>query len=177
MAHSEPNEIGLVSGETSKGPAQQALTPEQAAEKRDEAEDRAIEVAEVIARHGGKATTTLEDGTVVEIKNARVGQIGTVLKFLKIMVKKLEIISTKEQYLKARFEAITEDPLQMIELFEVAEDHVWEVLAALTSLTEEEVKDLELDDAIKVAKIAWELNKDFFFKKVLPLALGSIRVK
>lgn len=177
MAKSQPNEIGLVSGETANGPASAILSPEQEAEQRETASETAIETADAIARKRGAAIVTLEDGTVVEVRNAKVGQIGTVLRFMKHMIKKLEIVSTKDDYLEARFDELVDDPVQMIEVFEVAEGHIWAILAALTSLNETEVKDLDLDDAMKVARVTWEMNKAFFLKKVLPLALGTIRAK
>lgn len=171
---SNPQDVGLVSGETANGPVHAPLTPEAVAA----AEDTAVDTAEAIARHKGIAIVTLEDGTLVECCNAKVGQIGLVLRFLKEVIKKLNIISTKEDFLAARFQALRDDPVGIIELFEASDQYIWKVISSLTSLdSEEDVKDLDIDDAMKISKVLWELNKDFFLKKVLPIALGTIRAK
>ena len=179
MSTSKPQEIGLVSGELDgKGGVGKTVQPKVTEEQLDAAEEKAIEAAETIARSKGKAIVTLADGeTEVEVKNAKVGQIGLVLRFMKVMIKSLDIKSAKPEYLKARIAELQQNPESMLELFLTVDEHIWEVLAALTDLETQEVMELDLDDATKIGKVAWELNRNFFLKKVLPLALGTIRVK
>lgn len=180
MSSSKPQEIGMVSGELDgKGSVGKTVTPELKEEQIEAAEERAIDTAERIARHKGYYVVTLEDGeTEVRCRNAKVGQIGMVLKFMRHVIKALEIKSTKPEYLKARIEQIQENPEELLDLLDTVDSHLWIVVAGLTDLPNPvAVQELDLDDAMMIGKVLWELNRDFFLKKVLPLALGTIRVK
>ena len=177
---SKPESIGMVSGELDgRGKVGKTVEPKVTEEQIEAAEEKAVEVAETIARRKGVAVVTLEDGeTEVEVRNAKVGQIGLVLKFLKVVIRSLEIKSAKPEYLQARFAELQANPESLMDLLLTVDENIWDVLAALTSLKgANEVRSLDIDDAVKIGKVAWELNKDFFLKKVLPIALGTIRVK
>lgn len=167
----QSEQIGLVSG-----PSKEALP--QTEDEMAAAEEKAIETADMIGRRVTKLGVKLEDGRSVECRTAKVGHMGLVLRFIKVMAQKMEIVSLEEAYLKAKIENMKDDPLVMLTLLESCEEFVWPVIVALTSFKSEgEAKNMDLDDAAKVAKVLFELNKDFFLTKVLPLLQGSLRLR
>lgn len=168
--------IGLVSGPSVQGLPQDA---EQSAAAEALAQETAIQTAEKVGRTSHtEVQITLGDGQEVVCRTAKVGQIGLVLKFLREVAQKLEILSIEPSYLKARLLQIAEDPMSILTLMEEAEGFIWPLMSALTSLRgEPEVRNLEIDDALLISKTLWALNESFFSTRVLPLFLSSLKIK
>lgn len=168
--------IGMVGGESMKD-GTVAPSPEQKAQEAAKVEQTAIETSEILERRNTSVVITLSDGKEATCKVAKAGQVSIVLRLLKDIAKVMEVESTRPDYLELKAKQISEDPLMQLEVLTRCEQHIWPTMAALCDLNERELKELDLDDAMSVAKVLWELNQDFFLKKVLPLALGTIRVK
>lgn len=165
---------GLVSGESMKDAPKAPQTPEDVAK----AEEKAIDTMDTIGRVKDSHSITISDGRQITCRVAKVGQMGLVLKFLRDVAEKMEVLSTNPDYLSARMAEIGDSPLLFITLLERAELHLWPVVVSLTSLKdEEEAKELDIDDAFGVAKVLFELNKDFFLQRVLPIVQGEISAK
>lgn len=162
---------GLVSGESAK-------EQPQTAEDLKKAEEAAIETAETIARTKDTYVYTLSTGKKVQCRVAKVGQMGLVLRFLKDVAEKMEVLSTNPDYLTARMKEISDSPMMFLLLMEQAEKYLWPLIVALTSLNDETTaRDLDIDDAVGIAKVLFELNKDFFLKRILPMLQGEVSVK
>lgn len=150
----------------------------QTAEEFAKAEDTAIETAEQIARRATSLDLILEDGKKLTCRTAKVGHMGLVLKFIRKVAEQMQLISLEGAYLNERIELLRKDPVALLELFGTVEEFVWPVLVALTSMkSEAEAKNMDLDDAAKVAKVLFELNRDFFSQRVLPLLTGSLTIR
>lgn len=171
MQQKEVQQIGLVSG-----PSKDDLP--QTEQEIAAVEDKSIDTAETLARRSSRVDLPLSDGRTIECRTARVGHMGLVLKFIKAVAAKMQLISVKEDYLKGRIKDLQDDPLALMEILETCEEFIWPVVVALTSLKNaQQAKELELDDAAKVGKVLFEMNKDFFLQKVLPLILGSLKIR
>ena len=162
---------GLVSGESMK---QQPQTEEDLKA----AEQTAIDAANTVGRLSDVYVVELNDGTKVKCRVAKVGQIGLVLRFLRDVAEKLEITSTEASFLDAKLAQLGNDPLLLLLLIERAETYLWPLVVALSDIKDvETAKDMDIDDAVKVGKALFALNKDFFLKRVLPLLQGKVSVK
>jgi len=141
-------------------PAAQMQRNEPATEQ--EATDATIAAGDVIANT--PVTVELSDGRKVEIRRCKVLQISRVLRlvsdfFSELKVKKIGDLPQID----------LQDPSVILQLFANYADQVFEVTALLTSLNEEEMQELEMDDAILVVREVWLLNQNFFLQKILPL--------
>ena len=108
-------------------------------------------------------TVELSDGKTVTIYKCKVQHLGTVLKFLTFILEEMEIdgqIGIEGLNLKS--------PSVLLQMFSKAAPQMIEVVSVLCSLDQEEVQDLELDDAVEVAVAIWNLNQLFFSRQVLP---------
>ena len=106
----------------------------------------------------------LSDGREVEIRRCKVLQISRVLRlvsdfFSDMKVKRVGDLPNID----------LQNPGVLLNLLANYADQVFEVSAMLTSLEEDEVKELEMDDAILVVREVWLLNQNFFLEKILPM--------
>lgn len=146
-------------------PAAQMQSNEPATEE--EATEATIAAGDVIANE--PVVVQLGDGRDVEIRRCKVLQISRVLRLVSDFFNDLKV--TKVGDLP---QIDLQNPSIILQLFANYADQVFEVTALLTSLSEEEMKELDMDDAILVVREVWLLNQNFFLHKILPLVQGLI---
>jgi len=64
------------------------------------------------------------------------------------------------------------DPATIVKLISTYYEDLLDIVVAHTTLSKDEIQDLDLDDSVLVVQAVLVLNKDFFMTKVLP----SLRV-
>lgn len=109
-------------------------------------------------------TVTLTTGVEVTILKCKVKQIGDVLRFLSFLMGALGM-----KNLASKPAVDLEDPTAIMLVIADSAEHVYPVASSLCSLTVEEIEDLEIEDAMSVMMAEWNLNKDFFLQKVIPM--------
>ena len=127
-----------------------------------EATDATIAAGDTIANQ--PVIVELGDGREVEIRRCKVLQISRVLRlvsdfFTDMKVKRVGDLPSID----------LQNPAILLNLLANYADQVFEVSAMLTSLEEDEIKELEMDDAILVVREVWLLNQNFFLEKILPM--------
>lgn len=148
-------------------PATQMQRNEPATEQ--EATEATIEAGDAIANE--PVIVQLGDGRDVEIRRCKVLQISRVLRLVSDFFNDLKV--TKIGDLP---QIDLQNPAIILQLFANYADQVFEVTALLTSLEEDEMKELEMDDAILVVREVWLLNQNFFLQKILPMVQGLLPV-
>lgn len=141
-------------------PAEQMRRNEPASDE--EATEATIAAGDTIANQ--PMIVELSDGREVEIRRCKVLQISRVLRlvsdfFSDMKVKRVGDLPNID----------LQNPAILLNLLANYADQVFEVSAMLTSLEEDEVKELEMDDAILVVREVWLLNQNFFLEKILPM--------
>ncbi len=111
------------------------------------------------------------DGREVEIRRCKVMQISRVLRLVSDFFGELEIKRVGDIP-----QIDLQNPSILLKLFAGYAEQVFEVASNLTSLTKEEMQELEMDDAILIVREVWLLNQSFFLQKILPLVQGLIPV-
>lgn len=125
--------------------------------------------AEVVAEGGGREVT-LEDGRKVTISKCKVRHIAPVVRLLKEVMAQMGVETVGDADTALDMDKIPD----LMDLIIGMSGRVFEVVSMMSSLDNEELADLELEDALIVATAVWGLNKDFFLKKVLPLVQGRV---
>jgi len=103
-------------------------------------------------------------GRDVEIHRCKVLQISRVLRLVSDFFAELKVERVGDLP-----KVDLQNPAIILQLFANYADQVFEVAAMLTSLNEEEMQELEMDDAILVVREVWLLNQNFFLLKILPM--------
>lgn len=115
---------------------------------------------------------TLADGvTTVEIRRCKVLQLSSVLRLVRDFFADLKVEKAGDLP-----KIDLQNPTVILRLFSDYSDQVFAVAASLTSLSEEEMVSLDMDDALLVVKEVWTLNQNFFLQKILPMAGGLLQV-
>ncbi|MCK5307027.1 MAG: hypothetical protein KAJ73_00310 [Zetaproteobacteria bacterium] len=109
---------------------------------------------------------TLDDGREVAIHKCKVKHLGTVLLLVSDVINALGINDFQKAEAGA---AKIEDPSFIMTLITEHIEQFARAVAMLTSLTDEEFEDLELDDAMVVVMAAYRVNESFLSSKVLPI--------
>ena len=133
--------------------------------------EQLAEEAEVVGGTKEDKTIKLSDGTEVTIYRCKARYIGKVLGFIHKVFKELGVKSADG------IPAVDlNNPTEMLKLFADSVDDVLPLAALMSSLSDEDVLDLELDDMVGVVLAVIEVNRDFFLKQILPkLPLGSLK--
>lgn len=118
-----------------------------------------------------KDTVVLSVGTEVEVRLCKVKDIEVFVKFVASVFEELSLtdaaISDRGAIEKAVAERLN-DPSFILKLISNKADQVFEIVARFTTLSVEEVRELDVDDAVVVLQKVVEINYDFFTVKVLP---------
>ena len=141
-------------------PAEQLRARQPATQE--EANEATIEAGDTIANE--PVVVKIKSGRDVSINRVKVMQISRVLRlvsdfFNELKVEKMGDLPSLD----------LKNPALILNLIAKYTDQVFEVVVMLTDLTEEEVKEMEMDDAILIAREVWLLNQNFFLAKILPL--------
>lgn len=138
----------------------QPATPE-------EANEATIEAGDTIADE--PVVVKIKSGRTVAINRVKVLQISRVLRLVSDFFKELKVEKVGDLPLLD-----LQNPAVILNLVANYTDQTFEVVVMLTDLTQEEVNELEMDDALLIAKEVWLLNQNFFLAKILPLVSGLL---
>lgn len=138
----------------------QPATEEEATQATIDAGDAIANVPHVI---------TLADGRKVDVYRCKVMHISRVLRLVHDFFTELKIEKTGDLP-----KVDLTNPTLILQLFANYTVQVFEVATLLTSLDEEEMQNLEMDDAILIVREVWLLNQNFFLLKILPLTAGLL---
>lgn len=108
----------------------------------------------------------LYDGTSVEIYKCKMRQMGVVSHFLQIAFKAMGVTKVSGKGEDAALNIDLNNPQVLLGALDECYEDTIKVIASLCALDEEQVRDLDLDDAIMVIGKIIEVNKDFFLKRV-----------
>ena len=125
----------------------------------------AIEAAKTVGEQI-PTSITLDDGREVAINKCKVKHLGTVLRLVSDVIDALGINDFKKAEEGA---AKIDDPSFIMTLITEHIEQFARSVAMLTSLSDEEFEDLELDDAMLVVVAAYRVNESFLSSKVLPI--------
>ena len=125
--------------------------------------------SEVLAG-GGTTNITLSTGVTVDIYKCKVKHFAFMVNLLRSVMARMDITDVGKMEEQA-------DKLESIEslmdfIMECSTD-LFHLMSLLTSLSTEDVEELEFEDAYAVILSVWGLNKDFFLNKVLPVVKGG----
>jgi divalent metal cation (Fe/Co/Zn/Cd) transporter len=132
--------------------------------------DKAADALNTIAGVGKTAFVTLADGATVEIYKCKTKQVGLVLKLASSVMRELGFTTFNEVKISL------DNPANIADMLASVSDDVFTVAAELCSLSYEAFMDLAVDDALHVVIAIFELNKDFFLQRVLPLVQKELHV-
>ena len=107
---------------------------------------------------------TLKDGTEVVLRKCRTKDIGPVLKFAAHALEQMDITS-----LSSAKGISLDNPAIFLNLIANSADELCVLAARLSSLSKDQMEDLEVDDSILIFTELFTINKDFFSKSILPL--------
>lgn len=105
---------------------------------------------------------TLSNGSAVEVKKVTLRTLNGVLAFVEAVFEDLKVT-------KSGVGVDVTDPLTLLQLIAKHTDATYAVAASLCSLSQDELLDAQLDDAVKVILAIIVENRSFFMQKVLPL--------
>lgn len=109
---------------------------------------------------------TLGDGTEVQIFKCKVKHIAKLTQFGELLFSELGINDFDSVQSKT---ANLFDPAFIMGMLSRHTDEFVGLLAVFCDLSTEALEELDLDDALAVATKAYEVNKDFLMKKVMPI--------
>ena len=112
-------------------------------------------------------TVTLSTGETVVIYKCKLKQIGSVLRFIAYMLKAMGMKDINDKP-----EVDLSNPTKLMMLIADGADHIYPLVASLCSLSLEQLENLDIEDALDIMTAEWDLNKDFFLQKVMPM-LGA----
>ncbi|RLA05773.1 MAG: hypothetical protein DRQ47_00340, partial [Gammaproteobacteria bacterium] len=114
--------------------------------------------------NGVQEVITLTDGQSVIIYKCKVKQIGVVLRFLAFLMKSIGMKDLNDQP-----SMNLSNPAELMMLIADGSDKIYPVACSLCSLDIEQFEDLEIEDAMAIMLKEWDINKDFFLQKVMPM--------
>lgn len=130
-----------------------------------EAAEATIEAGDAIAN--APHVIELADGRKVDVYRCKVMHISRVLRLVHDFFSELKVEKTGDL---PKIDLM--NPTLLLQLFANYTVQVFEVATLLTSLNEEEMQNLEMDDAILIVREVWLLNQNFFLLKIMPLTAG-----
>lgn len=133
----------------------------------EEAAEATIEAGDAIAN--APHVVELADGRKVDVYRCKVMHISRVLRLVHDFFTELKVESTGDLP-----KIDLTNPTLILQLFANYTVQVFEVATLLTSLSEDEMQNLEMDDAILIVREVWLLNQNFFLLKILPLTAGLL---
>jgi hypothetical protein len=112
---------------------------------------------------------TLSTGQTVEVYKCRLKQVGPVLGLLSRLLSDLGVVNIDDDEKLGDLEKRLSDPSALLQLIAKYSEEIPVTAALLTSMSEDQVSELELEDALALVTKVWEVNSDFFSKQILPL--------
>lgn len=116
-------------------------------------------------------TVTLSTGETVVIHKCKLKQMGSILRFIAYMLKAMGMKDISDKP-----DIDLSNPTELMMLVADGADHIYPVVASLCSLTLEQLEDTDIEDALDIMMAEWDLNKDFFLQKAMPM-LGAGQAK
>lgn len=124
------------------------------------------EVAEALAPPPSP-TVTLSDGRTVTVEKCKVINIGIVVDLLRTAFDILDIKGPNVDGYGLEDKLM--NPSFILQLISECSEKVTKVGASLCSLDSVEFNNLDMDDAMLILKKEWDINSDFFLRKILPM--------
>lgn len=124
-----------------------------------------------VVTENGEWVVTISNGQKVTVNKCKLRHFSTVVQLLKEFMASMgvtDIDKAEEQV------SDLNDIGTVMDFISNSTNSVFVALELLTSLDGEEVQELDLDDALVLATLVWERNKDFFLNKVLPMVKGGL---
>lgn len=129
---------------------------EQAADKLDTLSDKLTKVS-------------LRGGQEVSVHTCKLKNISPVLRVVSKVLNELGLKDLGDGKAEATVAEAFKDAPKFLQSIANVVDELSPVMSNLSSLTEDEVSELSVDDLYKLGYAIFEVNKDFFLKSVLPL--------
>lgn len=120
------------------------------------------------------AAVVLSTGKQAQVHVCKVKDIPEFTSFVGVLFTELHIRMDDLGGLQAQLEEQFRDPGFILQLIAKHGHMVFEMASRLTDLSVEEVKDLDLDDAVAVLSKLVEVNYDFFTLRVIPALKGML---
>jgi len=131
--------------------------------------EKAAKAADTVAENNN-TTVELNDETVIDIYICKAKHVGVVLQAALSLMNNLGI-KTLGELPSTDFT----NPTVFLQLIAKSSEDVFSVAAELSSISIEDLLELELDDVMKIIIQVVTINKVFFLKKLLPmLPSGSL---
>lgn len=112
----------------------------------------------------GDRVVPLSDGTNIEVLECRVKHIGPIVRLIREAFDILEVKKMDD------FKEIKlGDPEVFLKLIAEGSDSLFKVGAVLCSMSLDDFEELPIDDAMAILLKEFEVNKDFFMDRVIPL--------
>jgi hypothetical protein len=111
----------------------------------------------------------LTDGTKVNIYKCKTKHTGMVLRLISNIMRELGFTSFAEVSFRL------DDPSYMAEILAHTSEEIFEVAIQLCDMSKEHFMELELDDTLKIVMAEFQLNKDFFSQRVLPIVQKELQ--
>lgn len=127
-------------------------------------ENAMAKAANVVAENEAPRAVVLKDGKTVKVIKCKVKSIGPVLGLVNHVFKTLSPNNTAGDF---NIPEIKQSDI--LQLIATSSDKLMVVVSNLCSMSKKELDELELDDAIAITSVVWEVNKDFFLQQVLPM--------
>jgi len=141
---------------------------EQAEKKEDSTLEKEAEIVAnppiTVKYHDGRGTIQ-----TAEVYKCKLKQLAPVLRLVSEVLKSLGFTDITDTNAQDDLIARTNDPGFILQLIANSADDVMKVASTLCSLSEDELGDLDLDDATVILLKVWEVNESFFLQKVLPM--------
>ena len=135
-----------------------------------------VAAVETITR---KLEVTLSEDKKVEVRLCKVKDIAVFLTFTSKLFDELGVEGgiNSQAALEAAVHAKLQNPSAILKLISEQGPEVWTIVSKFTSMSIEDINELDLDDAITVIQKVVEINYDFFTKRVLPAIRAALTAR
>lgn len=127
-----------------------------------------------------KAVVELSDGRSVETRLCKVKDIPVFVQFIGMLFGELGVVGvplSDQKAVEGLVAAKMNDPAFILKLISEKANELFVIIARFTSLSVEDIAELDVDDAVTVCQRVVEINYDFFTQKVLPAIQATLAAK
>ncbi len=124
----------------------------------------ANDAAEVL--YGTPDAVTLSDGSKVVVKKVTLRTLPGLVSYLQTVLNSL-LVTDEQGFMVGTVDM--KNPTTILNLIANHLQPTYAVVLSLTSLTEDRLLDMPLDDVLTTVQRLWELNADFFTQRIAPL--------
>lgn len=124
----------------------------------------ANDAAEVL--YGPADVVKLSDGSTVIVKKVTLRTLPGIVTYLQTVLDSLLVLDDE-----GRMAGMIDvkNPTMVLHLIAEHLQPTYEVVLSLTSLTEDRLLDMPMDDVLTTVQRLWEVNVDFFTQRIAPL--------